>query len=69
MGASTWTGPIRAGNVLNTTGTTVGTLKNVGYAELAQSKAIVQSATASATAIVIPANSTIITSRVMVIGL
>jgi hypothetical protein len=60
MGASTWTGPIKAGSVVNTTGTTVGSLKNVGYAELAQSKAITQSATASATAIVIPANSTIV---------
>lgn len=60
MGASTWTGPIKAGNVLNTTGTTPGTLKNVGYVEMAQAVAITQSATATATTIVIPANSLII---------
>jgi hypothetical protein len=61
MGATTFTGPVKAGTVLNTTGTTVGTLKNVGYVELAQSQAITQtgSATALATNIVIPANSTI----------
>jgi hypothetical protein len=60
MGTTTFTGPVKAGSVLNTTGTTVGTLKNVGFANLAQSKAITQSATASATAIVIPAYSTIV---------
>jgi hypothetical protein len=61
MGATTFTGPVKAGTVLNTTGTTVGTLKNVGFMELAQSQAITQtgSATALATNIVIPANSTI----------
>jgi hypothetical protein len=61
MGATTFTGPVKAGTVLNTTGTTVGTLKNVGFVELAQSQAITQtgSATALATNIVIPANSTI----------
>jgi hypothetical protein len=61
MGTTTFTGPVKAGTVLNTTGTTVGTLKNVGFVELAQSQAITQtgSATALATNIVIPANSTI----------
>jgi hypothetical protein len=59
MGTTTFTGPIKAGNVLNTTGTTPGTVKNVGFVEMAQSAAITQSATAAATAIVIPANSTI----------
>jgi hypothetical protein len=61
MGATTFTGPVKAGTVINTTGTTVGTLKNVGFVELAQSQAITQtgSATALATNIVIPANSTI----------
>jgi hypothetical protein len=62
MGMTTFTGPITAGNVLNTTGTTVGNLKNVGWAELAQSQAITQSGseTALATNIVVPANSTIV---------
>jgi hypothetical protein len=61
MGTSTWTGPLRAGTVINTTGTTPGTLKNVGYVELAQSQVITQtgSATALATNIVVPAYSLI----------
>lgn len=60
MGVSTWTGPIKAGSVINTTGTTVGSLRNVGFAEMSQQVAITQSATAAGTTIVIPANSTII---------
>jgi len=62
MGASTWTGPVRAGTVINTTGTTVGTLKNVGYAEMCQIYAVNQTTTetATATTIVVPANSTIV---------
>lgn len=59
MGTTTFTGPIKAGNVLNTTGTTPGTVKNVGFVEMAQSAAVTQSITAAATSIVIPANSTI----------
>lgn len=66
MGTTTFTGPIKAGNVLNTTGTTVGSIKNVGFVEMSQQAAIVQSATASATSIVIPANSTIISIDVLV---
>jgi hypothetical protein len=60
MGTTTFTGPVKAGNVLNTTGTTVGSIKNVGTLVAAQSAAVVQSTTAAATSIVIPANSTII---------
>lgn len=60
MGTTTFTGPVKAGDVLNTTGSTAGTIKNVGTLVAAQSAAITQSATASATSIVIPANSTII---------
>lgn len=59
MGTTTFTGPIKAGDVLDTTGTTPGTVKNVGFVEMAQTVSITQSATAAATAIVIPANSTI----------
>jgi len=66
MGTTTFTGPIKAGNVLDTTGTTVGSIKNVGFVEMAQQAAIVQSATAAATSIVIPANSTIIAIDVLV---
>lgn len=60
MGTTTFTGPVKAGDVLDTTGTTVGTLKNVGTVVTAQQAAITQSTTAASTAIVIPANSTIV---------
>ena len=60
MGTTTFTGPIKAGDVLNTTGTTAGTVKNVGFVEMSQQAAVVQSATAAATTIVVPANSTIV---------
>jgi hypothetical protein len=59
MSITTFTGPIKAGDVLNTTGTTAGTVKNVGFVEMAQFAAVTQSATAAATTIVIPANSLI----------
>ena len=59
MSTTTFTGPIKAGDVLNTTGTTAGTIKNVGFVEMAQFATVTQSATAAATTIVIPANSII----------
>ena len=61
MGTTRFSGPIKAGDVFDTTGTTVGTIANVGSVELAQSYALTQSGseTALATTIVIPANSTI----------
>lgn len=68
MGTTTFTGPIKAGDVLDTTGSTVGTLKNVGYVEMTQQQAITQtlSETALALNIVIPANSTIIAIDLLV---
>lgn len=66
MGTTTFTGPVKAGDVLNTTGTTVGTLKNVGTLVAAQSAAITQSTTAAASGIVIPANSTIVSITLFV---
>lgn len=62
MGTTTFTGPVRSGNVLNTTGTTAGTIKNVGITVLCQSANVTQAgtATAAATAICIPANSHIL---------
>jgi hypothetical protein len=62
MGMSTFTGPLTAGDVLDTTGTTPGTLKNVGFVEMAQKYAVNQTTTetATATTIVIPANSLIV---------
>jgi hypothetical protein len=59
MARSTFSGPIRAGNIPNTTGTTVGTdIANVGQVVMAQSQQVTQAA--SATSIVIPANSQIV---------
>ena len=66
MSTVTFTGPIKAGDVLNTTGTTAGSVKNVGFVEMSQQVAIAQSATAAATTICIPANSTIIAIDVLV---
>jgi len=62
MGTSTFTGPLKAGSVLDTTGTTPGTIKNVGFVEMAQTFSFTQagSATALATSIVIPARSHIL---------
>ncbi len=64
MGTTTFSGPIRAGNIRNTTGTTVGTdIANVGYVVMCQDT--VQSLAGGALAavvtdIVIPANSKIV---------
>jgi hypothetical protein len=64
MGSTTFSGPIKAGTISSTTGTTVGTdMKNVGQVVMAQSLAIDLSGgviTASATGVIIPANSQII---------
>ena len=62
MGTTTFTGPVKAGDVVNTTGTTPGTVKNVGFCVMAQSVALTQAASATAykTTIVIPANSHIL---------
>jgi hypothetical protein len=62
MGSSTFSGPLKAGDVYNTTGTTPGTIRNVGFVEMAQTFSFTQagSATALATTIVIPAYSHIL---------
>mgnify|MGYP000116608508 CR=1 FL=1 len=67
MGVTTFTGPVRAGNILNTSGTTLGRdVANVGYVTMAQSQVITQAASAGQAAglfrtnIVIPANSQIV---------
>ena len=67
MGQTTFTGPIKAGTVLNTTGTTPGTVKNVGFTVMAQTAAITQAGTANAvsTGIVIPAYSHIVSMQVL----
>jgi hypothetical protein len=65
MGTTTFTGPIKAGNILNTSGSTLGQdVTNVGFVVMAQSSAVTQAS--SATSIVIPANSQILSISVMV---
>jgi hypothetical protein len=61
MATTTFSGPIKAGTIKDTTGTTVGTdVKNVGFVKMAQSASWSQSTTAADTGIVIPANSQIV---------
>jgi hypothetical protein len=62
MANTTFSGPIRAGNIPNTTGTTVGTdVRNVGQVLMAQSAVIdILGASATTTVATIPANSQIV---------
>ena len=61
MATTTFSGPIKAGTIANTTGTTLGSnIKNTGQVVMSQSAAITQSTTAAASGIVIPANSQIL---------
>ena len=70
MANTTFSGPIRAGNIFNTTGTTLGTnVKNVGAAVLTQSSTVAlthATTTATALGIIIPANSQIISVSIQV---
>jgi len=59
MANTTFSGPIKAGTIANTTGTTVGTnIANVGYVVMAQSATFTQAS--GTTTIVIPANSQVL---------
>jgi hypothetical protein len=59
MANTTFSGPLRAGTISNTTGTTVGTdIANVGQVVMVQSNNFTQAS--SATTIVVPANSQIL---------
>ena len=66
MGMTTFTGPITAGNILDTSGTTLGTnVTNVGYVEMVQTVAVTQATNGTVaglytTTIVIPAQSQIL---------
>ena len=69
MATTTFSGPIKAGTISNTTGTTVGTnVKNVGQVLMAQSFSFAYSTEGSATdtTVVIPANSQIVSIEVNV---
>ena len=60
MATTTFSGPIKAGTIKNTTGTTVGTdTANVGFVKMSQTASWTQSTTAADTSIVVPANSQI----------
>lgn len=71
MGTTTFTGPITAGNIIDTTGTTVGTdVSNVGYVVMAQSATVKQATNVASpgvyqTSVVIPAGSQIISINIM----
>ena len=68
MGKTTFSGPIRAGNIANTTGTTLGTnVKNVGSVVMIQVFPVTQANTATAlgTEIVLPANSHVINIQML----
>lgn len=62
MGTTTFSGPIKAGTIKDTTGTTVGTdIQNIGFVLMSQSKVVaLTSATANTTVAVLPANSQVV---------
>jgi hypothetical protein len=67
MAQTTFSGPIKAGTISNTTGTTLGSnIANVGQVVMSQSAAITQSTTAAESGIVIPANSQVLEATVFV---
>jgi len=70
MGTTTFSGPIKAGTIKETTGTTLGTdVTNTGFVQMVQSKSVaLTGATANTTVAVIPANSQIIDVKLDVVA-
>ena len=67
MSNTTFSGPILAGGIKNTTGSTVGSnMKNTGYVLMSQTEAVDQTAVTSLTNIIIPANSQLVTAQLYV---
>lgn len=68
MAQTTFSGPIKAGNILNTTGSTVGTnVANVGFVEMSQTDTITfANTTDKSLSIVIPANSQLVDIKIFV---
>jgi hypothetical protein len=65
LGTTTFTGPVKAGTIPNTSGSTLGRdVKNTGWALMAQSARFTQAS--GATDIVIPANSQIVDIKIFV---
>jgi len=67
MATTTFSGPIKAGTIKNTTGTTVGTnMKNTGQVVMSQTVAVDQTSVTDTTNIIIPANSQIVAMNLYV---
>ena len=67
MANTTFSGPILAGTIKNTTGTTVGTnMKNTGHVLMSQTEAVDQTAVTGTTNIIIPANSQLVSADLYV---
>jgi len=67
MGTTTFSGPIKAGIIKETTGTTLGSdVKNTGQVVMSQTVAVDQTATTSTTSIIIPANSQLVSAALSV---
>ena len=67
MANTTFSGPILAGGIKNTTGSTVGSnMKNTGHVLMSQTEKITQAATTSTTDIIIPAKSQLVSADLYV---
>jgi len=67
MANTTFSGPILAGGIKYTTGTTVGTnMKNTGHVLMSQTEAVDQTAATSTTSIIIPAKSQLVSADLYV---
>ena len=67
MANTTFSGPILAGGIKNTTGTTVGSdMKNTGYVLMSQTQAVDQTAVTGTTNMIIPAKSQLVSADLYV---
>ena len=67
MATTTFSGPVKAGTISNTTGTTVGTnMANVGSVLMSQTEAVDQTATSTTLDMIIPANSQLVSADLYV---
>ena len=67
MANTTFSGPILAGGIKNTTGSTVGTnMKNTGYVLMSQTEAVDQTAVTGTTNMIIPAKSQLVSADLYV---
>jgi hypothetical protein len=67
MATTTFSGPVKAGTISNTTGTTVGTnMANVGSVLMSQTEKITQVAATTTTDIIIPAKSQLVSADLYV---